>query len=478
MLFTTRTAALVSWCLAAPAVALAAPVVDTFESGGLRVSDTPPGVWADDLGLPGGNTLATSPDAAHRGARGLRLVDNNTATNEHSEGRLALGVSSSPTSRRLRFWFRVTPNAGTSGTIVLGQISRANPMLELFVDVPSGRLRAGGFDSPGSYRTDDISKTLTFNEWHVVELIVTDATTRNGVRRVWLDGEQVMQRTGIDWNASTPQNVRVGQPNSTTGNFTGVIDLDDVMVDSAPLASSLRAVFDQRDGAARAGDCLPLTLSLVSVDGTAVAAPYDVRTQPVITEIQGALFADAQCSTAAGEVVIPSGAMSGQFYARASTSGILRIEVPHPDFFPSVTGYAIEAGVTPNGESCQVAGACASTFCVEGFCCDTSCTAGEVCQRCSAAGGASANGVCTVLPASACVALPDICPPGQDCSEQPPEPLTPDNSNASRGDRICDETGYCIDTGCGCGADGVAGPLGALALIGMLTRKRRSQRRG
>ena len=49
------------------------------------------------------------------------------------------------------------------------------------------------------------------------------------------------------------------------------------------------------------------------------------------------------------------------------------------------------------GASCSAGNECASGFCTDGFCCDQACNGG-ICDTCSAALGASANGVCTFLP--------------------------------------------------------------------------------
>jgi hypothetical protein len=54
-----------------------------------------------------------------------------------------------------------------------------------------------------------------------------------------------------------------------------------------------------------------------------------------------------------------------------------------------------------NGHRCGSADECKSGYCVDGVCCDTACGGGSTldCQVCSAAAGASADGVCTLLPA-------------------------------------------------------------------------------
>ena len=54
----------------------------------------------------------------------------------------------------------------------------------------------------------------------------------------------------------------------------------------------------------------------------------------------------------------------------------------------------------PNGTTCSDAATCESGFCVDGRCCDQACgDSADDCQACSAAAGASADGLCTLLPA-------------------------------------------------------------------------------
>lgn len=72
----------------------------------------------------------------------------------------------------------------------------------------------------------------------------------------------------------------------------------------------------------------------------------------------------------------------------------------------------------PNGAACVATSDCSSGFCVDGVCCDTACGASAAdCQACSAATGASADGVCTLLAATTvCRAAASVCDFTERCS--------------------------------------------------------------
>ena len=65
--------------------------------------------------------------------------------------------------------------------------------------------------------------------------------------------------------------------------------------------------------------------------------------------------------------------------------------------------YELKEGLYPDGTVCKSKSDCKSGFCVDGVCCDSACGGGKKtdCQSCAKAGGASKDGVCTVLPKTA-----------------------------------------------------------------------------
>ena len=78
---------------------------------------------------------------------------------------------------------------------------------------------------------------------------------------------------------------------------------------------------------------------------------------------------------------------------------------------------AMGAGLA--GSACAVGSDCASRFCVDGVCCNTACggTTSRDCQACRASAGASADGVCTVLPLSVvCRPSAGVCDVAESCT--------------------------------------------------------------
>lgn len=153
----------------------------------------------------------------------------------------------------------------------------------------------------------------------------------------------------------------------------------------------------------------------------------------------------------------------------------------------------------PDGLGCAADQQCASNACVDGVCCASACGGNTTddCQVCSVAAGATADGMCTLLPAmtecraNACVR--DIAISRTVCSGQAPE--CPDEVRTPCGVGQC-SAGQCLDAqgatgggsgatdggpgttpttrgGCGCTS---ASPLLMFALLTMLTRRRRRAR--
>jgi hypothetical protein len=104
-------------------------------------------------------------------------------------------------------------------------------------------------------------------------------------------------------------------------------------------------------------------------------------------------------------------ASGGGSFGMAGTSG------PEPDGgTPPDTGSP--PVLDPLGTPCANAETCASGFCKDGVCCDTDCGFDLTdCQACTVAGGASADGVCTMLPVGqSCGATPNICEDVGECA--------------------------------------------------------------
>lgn len=93
------------------------------------------------------------------------------------------------------------------------------------------------------------------------------------------------------------------------------------------------------------------------------------------------------------------------------------------------------SAVKADGVACTAANQCGSGFCADGVCCNSAC--GGACDSCSAANGASADGVCTLLGASrVCRNATSTCDREERCTGASPD---------------CPSNGF-VDAGVGCGS--------------------------
>jgi Putative Ig domain len=129
------------------------------------------------------------------------------------------------------------------------------------------------------------------------------------------------------------------------------------------------------------------------------------------------------------------------------------------DAAPQVHGNRVRAVAVldlPNGEACSAPGQCTSGHCTDGVCCDAACGGGTVdCEACSAARGASANGVCTLLGLGAsCRSSVGACDLAEKCDgvnkSCPADAWGPDGA-------VCNVDGACAAGVCIGGAAAVPG---------------------
>jgi hypothetical protein len=122
-------------------------------------------------------------------------------------------------------------------------------------------------------------------------------------------------------------------------------------------------------------------------------------------------------------------------------------------------------GLLGPGLACAQASDCSSNYCVDGVCCNAPCNGGT-CQACNAAKGASADGVCTTLPAGySCGTAPFICGASPCVCEKPgvcdgttavcgPNTLYQSADmhvcSAANPSNNCSVTSYCDGSGPGC----------------------------
>lgn len=136
---------------------------------------------------------------------------------------------------------------------------------------------------------------------------------------------------------------------------------------------------------------------LVAYERVAFGGSYDIHgVQLAPTGVPGSAFVLVDGPSAEWRPAL-AGASQGRVLL-----AFARLELRDPnDFLP---GYRSRIYVRrlvigyPNGAACTSGSQCESGFCADGRCCDSACgDSVEDCQACSAAAGASADGVCTIL---------------------------------------------------------------------------------
>ncbi|MGA9523587.1 MAG: putative Ig domain-containing protein, partial [Myxococcaceae bacterium] len=185
--------------------------------------------------------------------------------------------------------------------------------------------------------------------WHLLEVAVTGIGTLDGTRTVWLNGQLVRTRSGIDWTdpAMRLGLSALGQPYSGDRRFTGVVDFDDFRSSVVPHAS--RISLDVAPGAIQPGDCVPVAVALRdSVTGAVAPAPYDVDVDMGFSGgsgVTGGFFSDPGCSTPTLQLRVASGTTSGIVYFQPDASGSASIIGTQVDFLPATASISVQAPV-------------------------------------------------------------------------------------------------------------------------------------
>lgn len=441
----------------------AVPFVEDFESGKLGAGEDPPGAWEDEQFLQAGNTLQTATEAAHRGTLGLRFVDGNAASGSREEGRLRRQIAGTPPNFYLRVWFRLTQSnfEGNGFLIEFAERSLGRSLAEVSVNFETRRLTLAGFNAAGEYRRDETDFQVVLGQWHLLELSIAGAGGSNGARTLRVDGQRRAQRTGINFNGTTPSHYAVGETWTDNGIFTGTLDFDDLVADTAAVGSTLMLTTPVTQSNIRAGDCLPLLLELKSgFDGTFVAAPYRIES---VLESSGAneglgFYTDSGCAAPTETGLLVGGSSSSVFYVRPVEVGSVTLKAAHPDFLSQALTLPVAMGDLANGQPCGLGIQCASDFCVDGVCCDSACDVGA-CDVCAAALGAPDDGVCSVAPAGvACREAASVCDVREVCDGQSAQCPADSVTNAGVACRevagVCDVAESCDGTSPLCPEDG------------------------
>jgi uncharacterized protein (TIGR03382 family) len=302
---------------------LSASFGDDFESGVLL---KPVGVW--DAANTIGPTVTEGPSdaGAHRGAYGLRIVDNDSTAGTGFEGSVAVHQSTNfGSSVYLRAWVRQQFTPGGGVFLLNSNLSNTyQGSSELSVNTTTGQLWLSGYRDDSGYDDIPCDGGLGFGQWHLLELSATGIGTPSGGRSAWLDGRLTGQ-VSTDFTSSTTVFLTAGEYWSDR-IVTGILDLDDVRASSAPNATWLDV---RGPGNAAAGDCVAFTVQLSDVLGSQALAPYAVA---VALSGPGAFASNGSCSALVSSLTIAAGTSSANGFFKPAAAGNASVSGSHVDF--------------------------------------------------------------------------------------------------------------------------------------------------
>lgn len=345
-------------------------LVDDFESPGRLVTDVMPGPWTGLIERLGA-TIVTAPAAAHRGSAGLRVTDPDSLGTPGAVTELSFAMAPRAGDFYARSWVRVSPTIA-SGTLSLVQILNnqapsALAMAEAILDLGTGGIALGGDDRAG-YQTTPASASLVSGRWTLLELAVDGAggAAGTGCRRLWVDGQLVAERTGLDFSGTlwAAQAVELGEPWSDNRSFTGTIDFDDVRLSIRPQVSHSAVQIPL--SSYPVGSCIPVTFTLQdSVSAGPWPSLEPVTLTPSATGVAGVFFSSGLCTgPTASSLAVPAGQTSGTAYFRADGYGTVVFRADGADLvaFPSAP-VTVPPGALPDHARVRVNGPSSGDTC-------------------------------------------------------------------------------------------------------------------
>lgn len=321
---------LVTAILAASVVASPFPFTSDFEAPPPSQAGVPPAPWDRFAANPDARlTIGVGEEAAHRGMRGLRVVDNSTTTSTVTSA-VGQGVQAFFRERtqdfHFRSWVRVeTPTAGAgSTTLVLIHAATNSANINSLLDVVfAGSTRRIVLSGPHISTTDPTQFVYTDATasrplapgWHLLELSILGLNSASGQRVMWLDGVEVARQQNLNFTGVGVYQLTLGYPTSDQKEFVGTASFDDVRFDELPLANRFALSIGGE------GSCRPVTVAFRSASGAAAAPIEDV---PFTLEAAGGLpvFSDAACSQDAGALVVSLGEAEKTVYVAAKATAV------------------------------------------------------------------------------------------------------------------------------------------------------------
>lgn len=329
------------WLVASVAVAQPSVLADDFE--GRARPDTAP--W--DYGTTDEGVLQLTAAAAHRGAAGLRLDDQNAGTGQNVGSKVAHEkLGNAPASSWLRLWFR-SAQLTQPGRQVVAQLGfgsgNTTTGRQQEIVLTGSRLTSDGRTTAG-FTTTEAFVTLD-GGWHLLELGWEGVGTSQGTRELFVDGTSAIrfENQAFGWPQSA-QAVAVGGV-FVERSFVGQLDFDDVRLSTDPPASQFGVVGD-----ALVGRCTPLRLELRdSRQGVVELAPTELRLEVALEGADGAVHFGDGCD--GGTHGLISAGTRGPWVVSvlANATGPATVVVQSDDLLTSRAPVNVVAEVAPPG---------------------------------------------------------------------------------------------------------------------------------
>lgn len=230
-------------CLSARPASAAVPgdgeYADDVETGTL-------GRWDANVTGPSGMSGSALAAAAHRGNFGIRMTDSRS-DNPKGFGPFARlnNVGAGGNAVRVRYWMRIARSAGPLRTEMASLVLATSADLyamELRYDNQLQTMLVSGHNKDDTYsdKAGSVTALQDGSTWYLVEGVLLGLGTKNGIRRLYVNGALDAEQTGIDFTGMTLSEARLGQPVYSNGTWQGQFDFDDFRTSRSPLASRFR----------------------------------------------------------------------------------------------------------------------------------------------------------------------------------------------------------------------------------------------
>jgi hypothetical protein len=319
---------------------------DDFE----RTDNGDLGPWTG-LIMPQGGEISYAGVAAKVGSRGLRFVDDQTGAGEGSNISLVRAITpiQSPQSQYIRAWIRLTSVSGAGRTTLLKISHQTFVATEVFLQ-PNQSLEFFAWQKDASQR-DVIGATAVtgiqpLGQWILFELGAVNLGTPNGLAWASIDGQEVMRKS-INWTNLYAANVVAGM-NYAANDLLATLDYDAFAATTTPPPT--RIVTELSVSTAKAGTCVPVQFVLqAAFDKSAQPAFHPALSQVNLSgSASGALFSDAECTTAAGAApFVAAGQAAATLYVKPLTEGVLTILPFDSDFLAAAASLTVTPSDAP-----------------------------------------------------------------------------------------------------------------------------------